>query len=68
MSAVDDARAAGRALAADAGPVTDPGVIARVATVVHAATCMSNATNGRATDNAPAVHDKQEIAAPDVYE
>ena len=50
MSAIDDARAVGRALAAAAGPITDPGVIARVSTVLHAATCMSDTTK-----RAPAV-------------
>ena len=42
------ARAAGRELADEAGPIADPSVVARVAALIHAATCTTpSATNGR---------------------
>jgi hypothetical protein len=48
MSTVDEAREAGRAFAEHTGPVTDPAVVARVAALMHAATCTTPfATNGR---------------------
>jgi hypothetical protein len=39
MSAVDEAREAGRTLANEAGPISDPVVVARVAALIHAAMC-----------------------------
>jgi hypothetical protein len=65
MSAVDEAREAGRALAEHTGPVTDTRVVGRVAALIHAAFCIPLATNGR-PNQAAAVNTDTRGANPDV--